>query len=190
MIFNGAIVYIDWTDMQVIGVTQGGFFGAIENVGGAHSSGVELELTAILAEGLELTFGGTYNEAELDTPVLDSATLGVIPAGNKLLLVPEVTFNASLAYTRPVSSTLNGWVRATWQYTGSRYGDLANTQELDAYNILNARIGVEADKWSVYLFADNLTDELAVYAPGTQGTLDTIIVNQPRTIGLKLSYRY
>jgi len=190
VIFNGAIFYIDWTDMQVIGVTQGGFFGAIENVGGAHSSGVELELTAILAEGLELTFGGTYNEAELDTPVLDSATLGVIPAGNKLLLVPEVTFNASLAYTRPVSSTLNGWVRATWQYTGSRYGDLANTQELDAYNILNARIGVEADKWSVYLFADNLTDELAVYAPGTQGTLDTIIVNQPRTIGLKLSYRY
>ncbi len=52
------------------------------------------------------------------------------------------------------------------------------------------KIGVEADKWSVYLFADNLTDELAVYAPGTQGTLDTIIVNQPRTIGLKLSYRY
>jgi len=190
VVFNGALFYIDWTDMQVIGVTEGGFFGAIENVGSAHSSGLELELSAKLSEGLDLTLGGTYNEAELDAAVLNSATLGIIPKGNRLLLVPEVSFNASLAYTRPVSDTLNGIARATWQYTGSRYGDLANTQDLDSYNILNLRIGVEADSWSAYLFADNVTDELAIYAPGTQGTLDTLIVNQPRTIGLKLSYRY
>ena len=66
---------------------------------------------------------------------------------------------------------------------------------LPPYDLVNARLGIEHDHWSASVFADNLTNKMALF--GDTGALSAnipilnrIATNQPRTIGLDLNYRY
>src|SRR5690606_39955898 len=66
---NGALYYIDWKDIPVTFLLQCAFSYAA-NAGKASSRGAELELTALLADGLTANIGGSYTKAVLeeDTP--------------------------------------------------------------------------------------------------------------------------
>jgi iron complex outermembrane recepter protein len=64
---------------------------------------------------------------------------------------------------------------------------------LPAYDLVNLRLGVTRASWEAALFLNNVTDERALLALDRErGTRARVgyLTNQPRTLGLSLSFNY
>jgi hypothetical protein len=66
---------------------------------------------------------------------------------------------------------------------------------LAGYSLANLRAGFAADKFSAFLFVDNLANKMAILTNNTAQTVNIPTVNrwvttQPRTIGIDLQMRY
>lgn len=83
--------------------------------------------------------------------------------GNKLTNAPELTWNLSASYERPISSDLKGFAQINYFWRDdvsfSAAGDPNAVQS--AYGLMGAQVGVAAvdGKWRVALFGKNLGDE-------------------------------
>jgi len=181
LVVNGAVYYIDWKDMQGIGTGASALFGFVTNEGRAHSQGIELELVGYPTTGLELLAGMSLIDAELDEPSGDA------PVGAKLVGVPEEQFNIAVDYTFGLGQALRGNIRASWNKIGERTAELIlDPHVVPGYELVNARLGVQAKTWEAYLYGTNLTNEKAIV------NWDFFIGNfvaPPRTIGLNFRWR-
>ncbi|HEX2138268.1 MAG TPA: TonB-dependent receptor [Woeseiaceae bacterium] len=124
---NAAAFYADIEDLQVT-LDAGSCSSRISfNVPEAHTTGVELELGAQPIDNLDLSFAGSYIEAEFDSTVVAPSTgqvLGGIQEGNRLASVPEMQFAAVGTYYFPLAwapADSEPFVSATLQYVGDRY---------------------------------------------------------------------
>ncbi len=92
---NLAVFHIDWEDLQLNlpGDVPAQFY--IANVGGAASTGVELEINARAAQGLDVFTSVGVTNAEFSD---GSASSGINVAGNQIPSVPEYTASAGLQY--------------------------------------------------------------------------------------------
>jgi outer membrane receptor protein involved in Fe transport len=66
---------------------------------------------------------------------------------------------------------------------------------LPSYGLANLRVGIKSDDWTVSFFADNLFNKETLLDTQPQINLQSAaftryIVNQPRTLGLDLSYKF
>ena len=59
---------------------------------------------------------------------------------------------------------------------------------LDAYSLVNVRVGAQRDQWRGELFVENLFDEVADLF--CCRLVDETAINRPRTIGLRLRYDF
>jgi outer membrane receptor protein involved in Fe transport len=66
---------------------------------------------------------------------------------------------------------------------------------LPPYDLVGLRGGVEKDRWTAFVFVDNLTNKEALL--GDNGALSAnvnifnrVATNQPRTIGVDLNFKY
>ena len=179
MIINGSIFYMDITDMQVYEwVTPALVY--ISNAAEATGKGFELEMTAMISDGLSLLAGFGYCDIEFDT---FSDARGDYK-GNKNPFAPEYTFNIGGQYRHPGGF----YVRADLIGYGKMYFDKANQYARDAYEIVNAKIGYEAKHFDVYLYAKNLFDK-EYDSDGAYDGLFTIY-SDPGEVGLQLVYRF
>jgi len=182
LIANTAFYYIDWQDMQEIIAGAGALFGFVDNVGTAVSKGIELELVAYPVAGLELAGGGSVIDAEI------TESSGAVSEGVRLIGVPKHQYNLSADYTFALGSALSGTIRASWNKIGNRYFSVMNepVSLVDGYDLVNARIGVQARSWQAYLYGTNLADSSAVLA------WDSFFGEaraQPRTIGVNFIWK-
>jgi len=69
--------------------------------------------------------------------------------GNQAPLVSKNTFNAGVQYHQPVGNGLNALLRLDYQEIGRTWWEPYNTTSRDPVNLLDARLGLETDKWSV-----------------------------------------
>jgi outer membrane receptor protein involved in Fe transport len=187
---NAAVFYSDIEDLQVT-LDAGSCSSRISfNVPDAHTAGVEFELTAQPADGLDLSLAGSFLESEFDSTVLDStgAILGGVEDGNRLASVPEFQLAATATYSFPFTAlgASEGYVSATVHHVGDRitqpsdqlagagdfssslpYGGATGDEvtsldlELDPYTIINLRAGIVNDSWEGVLFVNNVSDENA-----------------------------
>lgn len=199
LVLNGALYYIDWSDIQ-LALPLGTAFGTI-NAGQARIIGAELELQARPAAGLDLALAAGYNDGELtqDTP---GAPAGPNPGfkGDRLPGVPRLNLAASAQYTFPLSSGgLDGFGRVDYSYTGdstTTFNDLSTANGLpshfnpDAYGLLNLRLGVQNERWTAALFVENATDERAQLLIDNAGVTERITRNRPRTFGMNVRYNF
>jgi outer membrane receptor protein involved in Fe transport len=193
---NADVYYIKWSQVQQT-VNQPCGYPLSVNAGEAASYGPELEIAAKLTPELFGTLSGTYTHAQLTSvPGAVNESDPALTSGTPILNIPKYTAMASLNYTTPITDDKKLSVRVNDSYVGSAT-DIAFTYEtLAPYNLVGARIGVLADKWSAFLFADNLTDKHAELGVNTssfafQGpSLVRVATNQPRTIGVDLTYRF
>lgn len=73
--------------------------------------------------------------------------------------------------------------------TGSYYGGAENTQKIDGYETINARIGWESETFDIVLWASNLFDKSHVISRGAY--LGSMVQDgEPRMTGLTLTYRF
>ena len=62
--------------------------------------------------------------------------------------------------------------------------------ESDSITQAVARVGIEADRWTAELYAENLFDEDgSVTAPDLGGAFNTVRL-RPRTIGLQATFKF
>jgi iron complex outermembrane recepter protein len=187
---NGDVYYEDWSNIQQQVAPACGFkFTA--NAGKAKVYGAELEVAVILVPGLVLSQNGGYTHATNST-TLPSA--GVV-AGQRLLDVPEVTATTSLSYKQPLTNSLNLIARATNSYVDSMQDITYARNTLPAYDLVGARVGVEADRWTATLFIDNATNKVALLSDtgalsANISILNRVTTNQPRTIGADLNFKF
>lgn len=187
---NGALYYVDWSDMQILVRDPDTLIVYTDNAGKAESRGGEIEIAARPASGLELTLGGSYTDAEL------SETSLIAPAGTPLASVPKYTVNASAQYT----STLFGALGMTLRFDLTRVGEsFFSVEEFQrerqgSYSTGNLSVGLDAEKWRATLFVDNLWDERAdiLVFPGNDRVNfgGETYRNRPRTVGLRLRWSF
>ncbi|QIB67006.1 TonB-dependent receptor [Kineobactrum salinum] len=182
---EGALYYNDWKDLQVA-ITAGGIVGALVNAGEAHSLGAELAVSYRPVRGLNLAISGNVNESKLDSTVPTAFN-----KGDRIFNVPRYTLTASATYTAPLSGGLNFFGFTELQQGARRYLSTQGfTGESDPQSILNARIGVEGNRWGTYLTAENLLDESGYTQAAISSTDFNTTIPQPRTIGLLLRTNY
>jgi len=190
--FNAALFHISWNDIQQ-GVSFPCGFGAGINAGKAEIDGGEVEFDMLLTEGLSLALGAGYNDSEIvDNDGLD----GVLPVGSPIANVPKWTFNGALDW-RFNTGNLPLFTYLSYTHVGDSEGrsQFGVDSSRDSYDLVNFRIGAEFEKFTVSIFAENLTDEtadfgnkppLAIDAPG----LKRVSVNYPRTLWLDFRYKF
>ena len=144
---------IEKTNVLTTDIVNGVNTGFQKATGKVRSRGIEAEVKAQLDEHWDLLGSYTYTK----TKILKSNNGD---EGNQFANVPEHMASAWLNYTfhEGVASGLSvgGGVR----YTGSVYGDNANTFHVDNYTLYDAGISYPIDKnLSVSLTAQNLLDE-------------------------------
>jgi len=199
VVFNAAAYYMDWKDLQATVVEgPGGAFEAADNVGDAHSLGVDLELNWEALDGLVFTASATFLEAETDDDYILGDPAGfpdIAPKGSRIPGVAETSFNLSGQYNWSISGNWGGVARLSYAYIGDSTDLLVNPIIVESYNIVNARLGIESDRWGVTLFAENLFDEFITLdksreEPPTPWVGTTWAVGRPRTIGISVRFNF
>lgn len=180
----------------------------IRNAAEVSSRGLEAEVTYYPSNNLMLQAAIGYNDAEFDSfpggaSVRNPAGLGADLAGNKLPDAPEWTSALAVQHNLPLAA-LNAELvtRVDWTYSDSFFATEDNVSlarpgsslvwgEVDSYSLLNGRIGLEAESWSVYLWGRNILDK-EYDQTWTADFLGTVgrFPGDPRTYGVEVSYRF
>ena len=152
------------------------------NIPEARISGFELEARARPARGLELSAALGYTNSEIKEfpdPVV---------IGNELPLISRYTLNLGGQYRAPIAdSGLGLLARVDYRRTGRTWWEPYNTTSRNPIDLVDARLGVEHDRWSATLFAENLFDEEynAEFSPG-----GFVFKARPRRYGAEVSFRF
>jgi|HubBroStandDraft_5_1064220.scaffolds.fasta_scaffold21375_2 iron complex outermembrane receptor protein len=189
---NGDIYYEDWSNIQQQVAPPCGYK-FTTNAGKAKVYGAELEVAVIPVVGLTLTESVGYTHATNSTTLPEA---GVV-AGDRLLDVPEVTSNTSATYRYPLqmSQPMNLIFRINNSYVDSIQDITYARNTLPSYDLVNSRVGLEADHWSAMFFVDNLTNKVALLSDtgalsANVSIFNRVATNQPRTYGVDLNYRF
>jgi iron complex outermembrane receptor protein len=179
VIVNASVYLMEISDMQVseqISPTQS----YITNAAEATGKGIELELTGKITAGLTIMAGFGYTDIEFD----DFKDTAGDYQGNTSPYSPEYTFNIGAQYRWE-----NGlYARADLVGYGEMYFDKANEYKRDAYQIVNAKIGYETERFDIYLYGKNIFDE-KYDSYGYYSGLYTIY-SDPGEVGLQVTCRF
>jgi iron complex outermembrane recepter protein len=222
---NGTLFYMDYSDKQVTTQDatggQGIALGTVtKNAGKARIKGLEADMAIALSEELTVTAAYTYLDTEYTDFVFTtlsgndivrggnctattqtSANGTTVPVcevsltGNQLERQPKHAFTVGANGSFPVTDTMNIIAEVAAQYQGKRYQAHWNRWTLPSYINVDARLGVEGDKWSIIAYADNLFDSDKLRSSQenfdlfTFGTAINLFVPDERQLGLRLSYR-
>ncbi|MEM8814242.1 MAG: TonB-dependent receptor [Pseudomonadota bacterium] len=191
---NLAAFYIEsdnWQEVQVLVNDQGQVISSafIAAAASIESSGFEIEAVYYPTDRLKLNAGIGFANAEYrDFQV--SATENL--RGNAVKLVPEVDANVSLRY----EFDSGFFARAELSYIGETPLDERANALREGVGLWNAQVGYEAERYSVRLFAENLTDErlesgLAFenFGLGSDGNYYAPL-DAPRIIGVEIEARF
>ena len=129
------------------------------SLGQVDYQGFELDVTARMTDYLDLMFSYGYTDSEIkqDSPYKDPSSPSVV--GNHAPLVTEDTINLALQYHMPLGSSGRELVvRGDYQRIGETWWDPANTTARDPVNLLDLRVGVQSDDWSVMAWGSNIND--------------------------------
>jgi outer membrane receptor protein involved in Fe transport len=95
----------------------------------------------------------------------------------------------------PLQGALNLVARVNNSYIDSMQDITFTRNTLPSYDLVDGRIGVESDRWSLQLFVDNLTNKTVLLSDtgalsANIWSLNRVATNEPRTIGLDLNLRF
>ncbi len=187
---------IQWKDLQFYNLVAP-FTYARENVGDAQSMGLELEVSAIPAKGLQLDGSFGFNPTEYKGFDLKRVNFGTgvetktAIGGNRLSNAPSHTIFLGAQYEYPINKKLKAAVRGEIRNLGKQYTDIQNQIEQPSYTLINSRIGLTYEKYSLFVWGQNLSNEryLAYGNPDSSFGRQARMA-QPRTLGVTLSTKF
>jgi iron complex outermembrane receptor protein len=187
---------IQWKDLQFYNLVAP-FTYARENVGNAQSAGIEIEVSALPAKGLQLDGSFGFNPTEYKGFDLKRVNFGTgvetttAIGGNKLSNAPTHTLFLGAQYEYSINTKLKAILRGEIRNLGKQYTDIQNQIEQPSYTLLNSRIGLTYDKYSLFIWGQNLNNEryLAYGNPDSSFGRQSRMA-QPRTFGITLSAKF
>lgn len=206
---NASAYYTDVDDMQFFEYFVGpfGMLRVVSNIDEVKLYGIELGVSWIATDWLELYAGANRTRSKIKKSNARPDTVG-----NSSPLTPNWTADAGARFNWPIADTgldfvaniditavgktwfhsVQDQTRPTlWSLFGFGPGDFGVTQR-DSYELVNARFGIDAGKWSVMAVGRNVFDkkylEEIIPAPEFGGTFD-----HPGTLrrwGVEATYRF
>jgi iron complex outermembrane receptor protein len=191
---------------------------SLDNVGELETSGIELDVTALLSENLLLNVGASWTDATIEEfPTAEcytgqTAAQGCLPngaggsnvqdlAGKPLNNSPDLKLVVGLDYGFSVDENFDGFMRAHYQWQDDVNFALTGDPlaALGSYGILNLSAGVESTdgRYTVTAFVNNALDEFYVTALpnlsslyGATALSQIVPRNAERIMGLRLKYNF
>ena len=184
---NAAIYFVEWTNQQILTLSTDvddpdlaitASNPILGNVAESESQGLELEALVLPAEWLTINLGYAYADPKYkdavfgtsagwsdctSIPILDCDENGESTGrvdGNRLQNTSKNTFNAGLEVQSPIND--RDWLafmRGDYLYRSRRFTDAENVGWVPEANVVNLRLGVRSDSWTVEGFCNNLLEE-------------------------------
>ncbi|MEY3939857.1 MAG: hypothetical protein RLZZ604_317, partial [Pseudomonadota bacterium] len=151
------------------------------NVPKTRIQGFEVEANFRPTSDLQLNAAAGYTFSEIkEFP--DASAIG-----NEAPLISRYTFNLGAQYTPQLTDTLDGLFRVDYRRTGKTWWEPFNTTVRAPVDLVDARLGVSSDNWTMAAFASNLFNEKynAEFSPG-----GFVFKARPRIYGLEASYKF
>lgn len=162
-----------------------------DNAANAEIMGVEGDMiwAPSAIDGLTLT--GAFSVLDTEIKEVLTPTNDVL-AGEELAFAPTFQGNIRARYEWDVSTELSAHLQSQIVYSGSSYSDIIeiNKAKVDAWTTVGASAGVSADKWSLEIYAENLSNTYGELANNFVYDRERVTVLRPRTIGVRFGYTY
>ena len=163
---SATLFQVDWTDIQVAGLTPFSAQPITLNGAGAVSRGIEFAGAAGVTGALRLRGSWSYARAELsqNSPGLLEGGADAFE-GDRLPGAPQHQGSTLASYGWSLGGGTALEVLYGYTYVGdvlTRVGLRAGGETLPAYELHNASVSVSRDDWELTLYAENLLDEYAV----------------------------
>ncbi|MFT5082205.1 MAG: iron complex outermembrane receptor protein [Lentisphaeria bacterium] len=223
---NIALYRTDYDDLQ-ISQFDGAVGFNVGNAKETRVQGIELDGRWLLIDNLTASYGVSYLDFEyLDfkngncnqVTALTGSGEGTVDFGGRLdsegqpiyelcdysgkrgAYTPEFTFNFGLNLYQALSDqlTLTGFIDAQHVDVHNVHVNLDPAGEIEAYTIINARIGIEGDNWAIGILGKNLLNEKVVtYSANVplseqraQSNTQYSFVRRPMTVALEATLEF
>lgn len=175
----------------------------IYNIPKSDVLGFETDVTwRTSVEGLTLNAGLGLMDSKIKR--FDAAAAGFPPGqaaalsavkGNKLPVIYHTSASLGVDYERPLNDGLDLTLSATYSGKGDQYWYLDNTNKARWIDLVDARIGLEAERgWGLFLWGKNLlnTHWYSAYESSLQTDLPQAVAwpQQGRTYGVTARVKY
>ena len=183
-----AIFHNKLSDVQLsTAIPNGGTGGSLTSIvttsSDARTQGFEFDLQAVPTDGLNLTMGISYVDAKFtrgcdadqfiyqsgglrpnfDTANPTPAGLALCDiAGKRLPLGTPWTVNGSATYEREIGGDFRMFLNTSFSYEGSKFVQTDNTAETGSALLINARLGLKTENFTLTFFGRNLTNENSI----------------------------
>jgi len=188
--FNGAVYFIDWTDVQIDIFDQTvNRLLYTANAGLAEVTGLEGDFTFLASDNWTLSGAFSINDTELtDRPV---GADNLLPPGSDLALTPRFQGNVNVRYDFDLAGNM-AYAQLGVQHRGDTNTSVVINENfpLDSYTTADLMFGMDMENWSVNLFINNLTDERAELFISNQDDISRTVVNRPLNAVLKVSFLF
>lgn len=185
--FNASAFYIDWQDQQAVIYTSP-FTRVIRNAAAATSQGVELEAAMRVSEYLTLSANYGYLDTHYDDFVDD--VLGVVYTGNPLPFAPKNSAGLGARWESPLAAGLSFVAAVDYTYRSSYSFNPDNLYRQAATHLVDARMGLKAERWSATLWAKNLLDDVYLQQYFLYSGIDMGVAAPGRTVGLTVKAQW
>ena len=193
-ILNASAFYSDFQNRQQNAITFDDFTPGNYNYDRSEIIGFEFDTKIRLAKFLDLLF----NYGAVTSTITEASSTGGADGtardltefiGKNTSFVPQNNFNVGLASTIPVSDNATLDISVNLNGTGKIYWEDSNSPDFtsDAYQLLDAQIGLTMNKFKVSLWGRNILNEQYYleyldYGVGWRGT--------PATVGATVSVTF
>ena len=158
------------TNFKGLVTTVIGNGGPQASIGGARSTGVELEGQIRPIDNFAIAFSGTWLDAKYRNFFANNGATDL--SGNRVQRQPKWQWRVTPSYDIEFGSDSKVSLYSTFAYVGDRFSDTGNTQDLPHYFKIDAGVTFDVNRALTFaVTADNLTDKVGL----TEG--------DPRTIG-------
>ncbi|KMT64853.1 TonB-dependent receptor [Catenovulum maritimum] len=189
--FNANAYHIEWQNMQVsrFDPQNVSILTFIENAADAEINGLEADAVWQVTPDWRLFSAFSYIKSELTQ--LKAEAIELVSVGSALPLTPKFQGNLRSQYSWQLGEYWLDWHFA-WVYSASSWSSIVAEQreKQDSYQIMNTSINLDLNNWQLQIYLDNLADERAKLFINDQDDIKRVTVNRPRTLGIKLKYRY
>lgn len=195
---NGAIYYQDYSNQQFYVFSTAAASQALINAQKSRAKGIEVEARLRPMRGLELVAGVSVVDSKITQFGPFNAFAGLTEAdinGNRLLFTPDHSINLTAQYGWKIGS-LDATARTDFVRRGRIYWGFDNVENQAPVNLVDARLGIGGDAWTLTAYAENLFNKgydtfcFVGRFIGNANRINPCASATPRQYGLEASFRF
>lgn len=202
--FNAAVYQENWSNVQ-LGIYDPSLYGNSEfivNGPNYRVRGIEPDLIWRATDQLTINASAAWNsssQTNLPSLVGSTGVISLFPTnglGSSLANAPPFQGNIRARYEYPLAD-YHLYAQAAAHHTGHSYANVITqgafgspNYDLAGYSTYDAALGVTRGAWEAEAFVQNLSDTRAQIFISSTSAVKLTTTNQPRTAGVRFSYKF